>query len=63
MNTGILDISVYDEHPRAGWYTTQELVGIHNDSASKSLSKYTTDDKVKKVNYVKVTCKTNPESE
>ena len=42
---------VYDEH--------QELVRIHNDSASKS-SKYTTDDKVGKVNYVKVTGKTNP---
>ena len=39
------------------------LVGIHNESASKSWSKYTTDDKVGKVNYVKVTCKTNPESE
>ena len=42
--------------PRAGRHTNQELVGIHNDSASKSWSKYTTDDKVRKVNYVKVTC-------
>ena len=40
---------VYDQH--------QELVGIHNDSASKSWLKYTTDDKVEKVNFLKVTCK------
>ena len=32
-----------------------KIVGIHNDSASKSWSKYTTDDKAGKVNYVKVT--------
>ena len=30
--------------------STQELVGIHNDSAHKSWSKYTTDVKVGKVN-------------
>ena len=30
--------------------STQELVGIHNDSAHKSWSKYTTDNKVGKVN-------------
>ena len=51
------DISVYYKHPSAGRHTTQELVRIHNDSASKSWSKYITDDKVGNVNYVKVTFK------
>ena len=41
----------------------QELIRIHNNSAHKSWSKYTTDDKVGKVNLVNVTCKTNPKSE
>ena len=31
--------------------STQELVGIHNNSAHKSWSKHTTDVKVGKVNY------------
>ena len=30
---------MYDEHPNAGRQTTQELVGIHNDSASKTTGK------------------------
>ena len=34
------DISVYYKQPSAGQHTTQELVGIHNDSASKSWLKY-----------------------
>ena len=42
--------------------STQELVGIHNDSAHKSWSKYTNDAKVRKVNYnscnIKCKCKT-----
>ena len=46
--------------------STQELIGIHNDVAGKSWSKYTTDIKVGKVNYnkynIKCKCKNYPGS-
>ena len=37
--------------------STQELIGIHNHTAPKSWSKYTTDIKVGKVNYNKMQLK------